>query len=54
MHIAKFIRAMVERSTMPADDNTQGNITAAKQWLDAVASGTLVVTAKKTKKVVAP
>lgn len=48
--LAKFILQMISRSTMPADDQTQSNIAAAKGWLKAIASGALVVKPAKAPK----
>lgn len=48
--IAKFILAMIQKSTMPADDVTQQNILASKEWLRAIANGQLVVSIPKVKK----
>lgn len=41
--IAKFILVMVSKAMMPADDQTQANITACKGWLGAIANGSLEV-----------
>ena len=49
--IAKFILGMIAKATMPADDQTQANITACKGWLNAIATGQLVVAPPKKPKV---
>lgn len=49
--IAKFILQLVNSASVRADDQTQGNVTAVKGWLNAIATGELVVTQKpKVKK----
>lgn len=53
--VAKFIRGVMSRATVPADDQTQANLAAAKGWLDAIATGALVVRpAPKPRKAKAP
>lgn len=41
--MANYVRALVSKASMPCDDNTQANVRAAKDWLDAIISGALVV-----------
>lgn len=47
--LAKFILQVISRSVMPCDDVTQQNITTSKQWLSAIANGTLVVKKPRVK-----
>lgn len=42
--LAEFLRTVVNRSVVPADDVTQQNLALGKRWLDAIAAGTLIVT----------
>ncbi len=48
--MAKFILIIISKAIMPADDQTQANITACKQWLGAIATGQLEVKSAKVKR----
>jgi hypothetical protein len=43
--IAAFIRDVMNRAVVPSNDQYQQNLAVAKQWLEAIASGKLLVTA---------
>lgn len=49
-HIAKFILDLVSTASVRADDQTLGNVAAAKGWLNAIAIGSLLVKPVKVKK----
>lgn len=48
--IAKFVRMVVNMASVPSNDQFQQNLAAAKQWLNAIASGNLVVQSKPEAK----
>jgi hypothetical protein len=41
--IAAFIRNVMNMARVPSDDQFQQNLIAAKQWLEAIAAGKLLV-----------
>lgn len=41
--LAKFVRAVVNMANVPSNDQFQNNLVAAKQWLDAIGAGNLLV-----------
>lgn len=48
--LAEFILQVISRSTMPCDDATQQNVATSKQWLRAIAAGSLIVKQAKVAK----
>lgn len=44
--IAKFVRNVMNMANVPSNDQFQHNLAAAKQWLQAIAAGELVVASK--------
>ena len=48
--MAKFVLQLIATATVRADDQTQQNVSAVKGWLNAIATGALIVKAPRVKK----
>lgn len=47
--MAAFIRGVMNMATVPSNDGFQQNLRAAKNWLEAIARGDLVVAKAEVK-----